>query len=120
MAKKQSLILPTIIPSIYRWVDLEVLGIPSKVTSAFLKSLPEEHLLTPEGEYEEEYVLEASTAEERVCYINLHGGPRWMWMYDVLISKFGVCVPFTHFQFNILERNGAAPSQLHPNSLAMI
>ena len=120
MAKKQSLVFPTAIPLIYRWVDSEVLGIPSKVTSAFLKLLREEHLLTPEGEYEEEYFLEAPTIDERVCYINLQGSPRWMWMYDVLISKFGVRVPFTHFQFSILECTGDAPSQLHPNSWAMI
>ena len=120
MAKKQSLIFPTAISSIYWWVDLEVLGIPSKVTSTFLKSLHEEHLLTPEGEYEEEYVLEVPTADERVCYINLHGDPKWMWMYDVLISKFGVRVLFIHFQFNILEHTGATPSQFHPNSWAII
>ena len=120
MAKKQSLVFLAAIPSLYRWVDSEVLGIPSKVTSEFLKSLREEHLLTSEGEYEEEYYLEAPTANERVCYINLHSGLRWMWMYNVLISKFGVHVPFTHFQFSILERTGAAPSQLHPNSWAMI
>ena len=97
MANKQSLVFPVTIPLIYRWFDSEVLGIPSKVTSDFLKSLREEYLLTLEGEYEEEYYLEAFTADKRVCYINLHGGPRWMWLYDVFISKFGVCIPFTHF-----------------------
>ena len=70
------LVFHSIIPLIYRWVDPEVLGIPSKVTSEVLKSLHEEHLLTPEGEYEEEYILEAPGADERVCYINLAGGLR--------------------------------------------
>ena len=101
MAKKQPLIFLSTIPSIYRWVDSEVLGIPSRVTSEFLKSSREKYLLTLEGKYEEEYVLEAPTTDERVCYINLHGGSRWMWMYDVLISKFGVCplhsFPIQHF-----------------------
>ena len=120
MAKKQSLVFPTAMPLIYRWVDSEVLGIPSKVTSAFLKSLREEHLLTLECEYEEEYLLEAPTVDERVCHINLHGSPRWMWIYDVLFSKFGVRISFTYFQFSVLERTRAAPSQLHPNSWAMI
>ena len=120
MAKKQSLIFLSAIPSLYRWADSEVLGIPSKVTPKFLKSLREEYLLTQEGEYEEEYYLEAPSTDERVCYINLHDGPRWIWIYDVLISKFGVRFPFTHFQFSILECTGAAPSQLHPNSWAMI
>ena len=107
MAKKQSLVFPFVIPSLYHWVDSEVLGIPSKVTSEFLKSLREEHLLTLEGEYEEEYYLEAPFADKRVCYINLHGGSRWMWIYDVLISKFRA---FTHFQFSVLEHTGATPS----------
>ena len=110
MAKKQALIFPSVIPTIYRWVDLEVLGVLSRVTSEFLKSLHEEHLLTPEGEYEEEYFLEAPSVDQRVCYLNLEGGPRWMWMYNVIIAKFGVRIPFTHFQFTILERIGAAPS----------
>ena len=43
-----------------------------------------------------------------------------MWMYDVLISKFGIRIPFTHFQFTILEWTETAPSQLHPNSWVMI
>lgn len=74
-----------------------------KVTSELLKSLQEEHLLTPEEEYEEEYVLEAPDANERVCYLNLEGGSKWMWMYNVMISKFGICIPFTDFQFSILK-----------------
>ena len=74
-----------------------------KLTPEFLKSLREEHLLTAEGEYEEEYVLEALDTNERVCYLNLEGCPKWMWMYNVLISKFDVHIPFTNFQFSILE-----------------
>ena len=114
MMRKQTPVFPSMISSIYRWVDPEVMGIPSRVTLEFLKSLREEHLLTSEGEYEGEYILEVSGADERVCYINLVGGPRWMWMYDILISKFGVRVPFTHFQFIILKWIGATPSKLHP------
>ena len=65
MAMKQSLVFPTTIPTIYKWVDPKVLGVPSKVTSEFLKLLCEEHSLTLEGEYEEEYFLEAPNADER-------------------------------------------------------
>ena len=90
MARTRSLIFPPSIQWIYKWVDREVLRIPLKVTSELLKSLQEEHLLTPEEEYEEEYVLEAPDANERVCYLNLVGGLKWMSMYDILISKFGV------------------------------
>ena len=120
MVKKQMLVFSSVIPSIYGWVDPEVLGIPSRVTLEFLKSLCEEHLLTPKSKYEEEYILETPGADERVYYLNLVGNLRWMWMYDVLISMFDVRVPFTYFQFTILERTGTTPSQLHPNSWAMI
>ena len=78
MVKKQSLIFPPAIPWIYKWVDPKVLRIPSRVSSKFLKSLQEEHMLTPEEEYEEEYILEAPNVNERVCYLNLVGGSKWM------------------------------------------
>ena len=86
----------------------------------FLRSLREEHLITPEGNYEEEYILEAPHVNEKVYYMDHGRCLNWIWMYDVLISKFGVRIPFTHFQFTILERIGATPSQLHPNSWVMI
>ena len=114
MARKQSLVFQPSIHWIYRWVDPEVLGIPSRASSKFLRSLTEEHLIMPEGEYKEDYILEAPHVNERVCYINHERGPNWMWMYNILISKFGIRIPFNHFQYTILERTGAAPSQLHP------
>ena len=43
-----------------------------------------------------------------------------MWMYNVLISKFGIRVPFTHFQTTILQQTEVTPCQLHLNSQAMI
>ena len=88
--KQKTLVFPPSIPWIYCWVDLEVLGIPSAVTPEFLHHFREENLITPEGEYEEEYVLEAPGPSDRVCYINHDGGPRWLWMYDFLIAKLGI------------------------------
>ena len=89
MARKQKpLIFPLLIPWIYRWVDPEVLGIPSAVT--FLHHFREGNLITSEDEYKEEYVLEAPGSSDRVCYINHDGGLRWLWMYEVLIAKLGV------------------------------
>ena len=73
-------------------------------------------MITPEGEYEEEYILEAPGSSDRVCYINHDSGLRWLWMYDVLIAKLGVRLPFTHFQVSMLQWTKAAPTQLHPNS----
>ena len=73
------------------------------VSSKFLHSLKEEKLLTSEGKYKEDYVLGFASANERVSYINHGNGPNWMWMYDIQISKFGVCILFTDFQFTVLE-----------------
>ena len=78
-------------------MEPEILGTPSFMTSEFLSHFKEENLLMPEGEYEEGYIMEAPSSSERVCYINHWRGPNWMWMYDVLISKYGVQVLFTYF-----------------------
>ena len=88
------------------WVYPEILGIPSRVGSKFLRSLTEEHLITPEGENEEDYILEVPHVNERVCYINHRRGPNWMWMYNVLISKFIILILFTHFQYTIWNELG--------------
>lgn len=60
------------------------------MTSESVGHFRKENLITAEGEYEEDYVLEALGLSESVCYINHGRGPNWMWMYDVLISKFGI------------------------------
>ena len=101
-------------------MELEVIGILSVVTPKFLSHFREENLIMLEGEYEEEFVLEAPGSSERVCYCNHRSGPSWMWMYDVLIMKLGIRIPFTHFQVTILQQIEAASSQLHPKSWAMI
>ena len=60
---------------IYKWVDPEVLGIPLRVTSDFLRLLKEENQITLKGKYEEDYVLAALHVNERVYYINHWRGP---------------------------------------------
>ena len=120
MGRKQTLIFPPSIHWIYKWVDPKVLGILSRVSSELLKSLKGEHLPTSKGDYEKDYVLKVPHVDVRMCYINHGSGLNWMWMYDVLISKFGILIPFTHFQFTILKRIQAASSQLYPISWVMI
>ena len=53
MSRKETLIYSLSIHWIYKWVDPEVLGIPSMASPEFLRLLKEEHLITPKGEYEE-------------------------------------------------------------------
>ena len=81
---------PPTIHFIYNWVDKEMLGTRSQVTCEFLRSLREENLITQEGQYEEDYTLKVPNVNERVCYINHESRPNWMWIYNVLISKFGI------------------------------
>ena len=91
MAKKQkTLVFPPSIHWIYQWVELEVLGILLVVSSEFLNHFREENLITPKGEYEEEYILKAPDPNERVCYYNHRSGPSWIWMYHILITKLGI------------------------------
>ena len=90
-------------------MELEVLGTPSVMTFECLDHFREENLITLEGEYEEEYVLEAPKPNKRVYYYNHKSKPSWMWMYDILITKLGVRIPFTHFQFTILQRTEVTP-----------
>ena len=118
--KQKTLVFPPSIPWIYRWVEQEVLRIPSVVIPKFLHHFREKNLIILEGEYEEEYILEAPGPSERVCYLNHDGGSRWMWMHDVLITKLGIQIPFTYFQVIILQRTEVSPSQLHPNNWAMM
>ena len=47
-------------------MEPEVLGTLSAVTPKFLGHFKEENLITPEGEYEEDYVLEAPSSIERL------------------------------------------------------
>ena len=102
LRKQKALVFPPSIPWIYWRVEQKVLGIPFAMTSEFLHHFREENLITPEGEYKEEYAFEAIGPSERVCYLNHDSGSRWLWIYNVLITKLGVWIPFTYFQVTIL------------------
>ena len=56
----------------------------------FLRSFREKNLITVEGNYEKDYIFKVPNVNKRVCYVNYRDGPNWMWMYDILISKFSV------------------------------
>ncbi|XP_020958504.1 uncharacterized protein LOC107642100 isoform X1 [Arachis ipaensis] len=43
-----------------------------------------------------------------------------MWMYETLFTCLGVRIPFSDFQQDVLKLCGCAPSQMHPNSWAII
>ena len=56
----------------------------------------------------------------RGCVILITNDPNWMWIYNILISKLNIWIPFTNFQFSVLKHTLAAPSQFHPNSWVMV
>ena len=113
MGKKQApkiLVFPPSIHWICKWVDPEVLGIPSRVSFEFLRSFREENLITPKGEYKEDYIMEVPDIKERVCYLNHKKVLNWIWMDDILILNFRARMPCIDFQFTILEQTVATPS----------
>ena len=71
-------------------MEPKVLGTLLAMNPKFVGHFREDNLITQEGEYEEDYLLEAPDPNERVCYYNNERGLSWMWMYDVLITKVGV------------------------------
>ena len=91
-------------------VEPKVLGTPLVVTPEFLSHFRKENMIMSESEYEEDYFLEAPNPSKRVCYSNHERGFSWMWMYDILITKLGIRISFTHFQVTVLQWTEAAPS----------
>ncbi|MED6165287.1 hypothetical protein PIB30_098151 [Stylosanthes scabra] len=69
-------------------------------------------------ELEGRYRVEAARPGDRVCYLNLDHPtvPNWLWVNELMLTEFGVRVPFTDFQQRLLNRASIAPSQLHPNA----
>lgn len=96
-------------------MEPEVLGTLSIMTSEFLGHFREENLITLEGEYEKDYVLEAPSPRERVCYLNHERGSSWMSMFLITKATRSCCLLFTN-----LQQIEAALSQLHLDSWAMI
>ena len=82
---------------LYGWVDREVLGIPSIIGEEDLDSYRECLELTPGGVNDSDYVLQAASEDECICFLNHDDQPHFMWMYEALFSKFGVRLPFTNF-----------------------
>ncbi|MED6148471.1 hypothetical protein PIB30_053456 [Stylosanthes scabra] len=74
------------------------------------------------GDLERRYRVEAARPGDRVCYLNLDHPtiPNWLWVNEVMFTKFGVRVPFSDFQQRLLNRASVAPSQLHPNAWSAI
>ncbi|MED6219202.1 hypothetical protein PIB30_033725 [Stylosanthes scabra] len=72
--------------------------------------------------YSTKYKLEVPNVNERICFINHRAVDvsDWLWVYDYLFTRVGICISLTSFQQEILRQSGVAPSHLRPNSWAFI
>ncbi|MED6216763.1 hypothetical protein PIB30_010792 [Stylosanthes scabra] len=114
--------IPHELPSIYRWVANDLLGVPSILDQRYLDELKVTEILFGGGGLEQRYRVEAARRGERVCYLNLDYPtvPHWLWVNEVMFTDFGVRISFIDFQQRLLNRASVAPSQLHPNTWASI
>ncbi|MED6107469.1 hypothetical protein PIB30_014320 [Stylosanthes scabra] len=114
--------IPHELNPLYSWATRDVLGSPSTITEDYLKELKESGVICGGGEEEENYRVELPRWGERICELNLEHPrvPHWLWVNEVMFIEFGVRIPFTSFQQQLLQRCFVAPSQFHPNAWSAI
>ncbi|MED6205078.1 hypothetical protein PIB30_014766 [Stylosanthes scabra] len=114
--------MPHELPDIYRWVTQDVLGAPSTLSQGYLDELKNSRILFGGGDLERRYQVEATSPNERVCFLNLNHlrVPNWLWVNEVMFTEFRIQIPFLDFQQRLLNRSSIAPSQLHPNAWSAI
>ncbi|AES78524.2 hypothetical protein MTR_7g032790 [Medicago truncatula] len=69
---------------------------------------------------EEDIVLAPCPAGEKVCTMRPKGVKEIFHMYGAVLEEFGVKIPFTLFEMDVLRLLNVAPTQIHPNSWAFI
>jgi hypothetical protein len=70
---------------------------------------------------EEDVVLLSCDPDERVCDQETAGeGDESYFIYTAVLEEFGVKVPFTPFEVDVLKYLNVAPTQIRPNSWAFI
>ncbi|MED6208692.1 hypothetical protein PIB30_047677 [Stylosanthes scabra] len=114
--------LPHELDPLYSWVNRDVLGSPSTMTEEYLTELKSSGEIFGGGEEERHYRVELPHCGERVCGLNLEHPrvPHWLWVNEVMLTEFGVRIPFTPFQQWLLQRCFIAPSQFHLNAWSAI
>lgn len=71
--------------------------------------------------HEEDVVVLSCDEGERVCDQEMAGElDQSYMMYMVVLEEFGVKIPLTPFEMDVLKYLNVAPSQIHPNSWAFI
>ncbi|MED6126439.1 hypothetical protein PIB30_078449 [Stylosanthes scabra] len=106
----------------YRWVTRDILGLPPILDQGYLDELKLIGVIFCGEDLERQYRVEAARPGDRVCYLNLDHPivPNWLWVNEMMVTKFEIRVPFSDFQQRLLNRASVAPSQLHPNAWSTI
>lgn len=72
-------------------------------------------------EREEDVVLLSCDPDERACDQEMMGeGDESYFVYTAFLEEFGVKIPFTPFEMDVLRLLNVAPTQIRPNSWAFI
>ncbi|MED6122129.1 hypothetical protein PIB30_036918 [Stylosanthes scabra] len=110
--------MPSHVSTDMDWVEDVVLLSKSVMDEDLLGAFRKTHVVCSEVLEESKHELVAPNLEERVCYYNLCflEEMNFIYMYECLLFKLGVRVPFTHFEQNMLYEYRVAPTQLYPNS----
>jgi len=69
---------------------------------------------------EEDIDIRPCPPGEIVCVLHPRGVREIFHMYRAVLEEFGVCIPFTVFQMDVLRFLNIAPTQIRPNSWAFI
>ncbi|MED6145170.1 hypothetical protein PIB30_022480 [Stylosanthes scabra] len=76
--------------------------------------------LTVDAATEGDFVLEAAGPSDRLSFRANKDGLRFLWVYQELFTRLGVCLPFTDFQREVMTRCRVAVSQLHLNGWGLL
>ncbi|MED6218740.1 hypothetical protein PIB30_029318 [Stylosanthes scabra] len=111
------------VDSIFDWVDRQVLTTQSSSITTNTYNLNPSNFLQPTVDPSTVSFLPCSLSE-RVCFSTLHlqdhQNRDFFYIYEILFTNFGLRLPFSDFQLQILNTINVAPTQLHPNAWAFL
>jgi len=106
----------------YDWVDPSVLRIPSKIKSSddLDKFLLSHKNFLASNFPTEELAVDICGVTDQVCHGRENAPHDFFYVYSTLFSHLYVSFPFDDFTMSILRILNVAPTQLHPNSWAIL
>ncbi|QHO39622.1 uncharacterized protein DS421_4g130780 [Arachis hypogaea] len=100
-----------------QWVDVTVLGEEPLVDAEFITNFRTHHRICTSEEDEPKYELVVLGPEDRVCFGKAtEAAPHFFYMYESMVTRLGVFLPFSDFEITVLCYCRVAPTKLHPNS----